>query len=96
MIFLGKSGESSYQTLSPHLNTMEKLIKQHIGLVLKIADKYKKEAPLEDLIGAGVRGLVLADKLHKKTKSKHKFTTYSCWFIANSMDRLLGIGEYKK
>lgn len=67
----------------------DKLITANLRFVIKVAEKYQGFGlSMEELIGAGNIGLVIAaDKF--KPSSNTKFTTYAVWWIRDSIQKAI-------
>ncbi len=77
--------EISYDSSKLEKNmTNEELILNNLKLVIKLAHKYKKFAPLDDLIQEGNIGLIDAVSRRDKTRL-NKFGTYAAFYIKDRM-----------
>lgn len=67
-------------------------IRSNLGLVISLAQKYRRETPLIDRIQAGNEGLMTAVMKFDYTKG-YKFSTYATWWIRKrviAVDRTAG------
>ena len=67
---------------------IEELIKQNSGLIYKIASKYSKYYPVEDLYQVGAIGIIKAYKNYKQN-SDAKFTTYAHKYIFGEINEFI-------
>jgi len=74
----------------------DKFLNCNVGLVLKIANKYRTRTSLDinDLISAGVQGLVIAVDKFNPEAFQNKFSTYAHHWIVVYIERLVRSFRY--
>lgn len=76
-----------------------RVVEGNLRLVVKLAKRYEKHAPKEDLVAEGNLGLFTAiDRFDLSTKGRDggfiKFTTYASWWIRHHMSRMVSEPPY--